>query len=132
MSTVFVGVLVDRSKFVSSSQPLTGPRSPSRLAPYRISFLSKPCSYGSPRLGHEGRREAVGLLDPGFQGLVEKKGIPERLQGTLSNVGVRMVSRFSVIGDAAADVRTFADWTGQERWFKLQAWSTHGRLARPV
>ena len=64
----------------------------------------------------EGRTAALALLDPDFQGLLEKKQISERLQGALSNVGVRSISRFSVIGDAAADVRAFAvDTAGLER-----------------
>ena len=56
----------------------------------------------------EGRAEAIKLLDPDFQGLLERKGLSDRLQGTLSNAGVRSISLFAVIGDTAADVRTFA------------------------
>ena len=56
----------------------------------------------------EGRAEAIRLLDPDFQGLLERKGLSDRLQGTLSNAGVRSISLFSVIGDTAAEVRTFA------------------------
>lgn len=64
----------------------------------------------------EGLKEALGKLDPDFQGLMERKEIPARLQGQLSNLGVKSVSRYSVIGENAGDIRTFAvDHAGQDR-----------------
>ena len=64
----------------------------------------------------EGRREAIQKLDPDFQGLLERKVVPERLQGTISNLGVLSISRFSVIGDTSAEIRTFGvDQCGLER-----------------
>lgn len=64
----------------------------------------------------EGLKEALEKLDADFQGLMERKEIPARLQGQLSNLGVRSISRFSVIGETAGDIRTFAvDHAGQDR-----------------
>eukprot|EP00435_Cladocopium_sp_Y103_P070051 s861_g34.t1 len=56
----------------------------------------------------EGREAAIKLLDPDFQGLLERKCLSDRLQGTLSNAGVRSISLFAVLGEAASDIRTFA------------------------
>ena len=64
----------------------------------------------------EGRAAAIKELDPDFQGLLERKSMSERLQGTLANAGVKGISLFSVIGDTAADVRQFAtDHCGLDR-----------------
>ena len=56
----------------------------------------------------EGVRDAVASLDPDFQGLLERKELEQIVQARLGNVGVRSISRFSVIGEANGDVRTFA------------------------
>ena len=56
----------------------------------------------------EGLAEAIKALDPDFQGLLERKDVPARLQGTLSNAGVKSISRFAVLGESAADLRRFA------------------------
>ena len=56
----------------------------------------------------EGLAEAIKALDPDFQGLLERKDVPARLQGTLSNTGVKSISRFAVLGESAADLRRFA------------------------
>eukprot|EP00435_Cladocopium_sp_Y103_P029829 s306_g7.t1 len=56
----------------------------------------------------EGREAAIKLLDPDFQGLLERKGLSERLQGTLSNAGVKSISLYAVLGEVANDIRTFA------------------------
>lgn len=64
----------------------------------------------------DGRAAAIKELDPDFQGLLERKSMSERLQGTLANAGVKSISLFSVIGDTAADVRQFAtDHCGLDR-----------------
>lgn len=56
----------------------------------------------------EGRREAIAMLDPDFQGLLERKEVSEISQARLGVAGVKSISRFSVIGEANGDVRTFA------------------------
>ena len=56
----------------------------------------------------EGLATAIKALDPDFQGLLERKDVPARLQGTLSNNGVKSISRFAVLGETAADMRRFA------------------------
>ena len=82
------------------------------------SFWSKDCNQDHPRSFKaamaapdlntaEGRAEAVAKLDPDFQGLLERKLVSETLQGTLSNLNVRSVSLFSVIGEETNDVRNF-------------------------
>ncbi|CAL1149061.1 unnamed protein product [Cladocopium goreaui] len=56
----------------------------------------------------EGLRDAVAKLDPDFQGLLERKGVPARTQGVLSNLGVPSISKFAALAEAAGDVRAFA------------------------
>ena len=56
----------------------------------------------------EGLREAVAKLDPDFQGLLERKGVPAKSQGMLSNLGVPSISKFAALAESAGDVRTFA------------------------
>lgn len=64
----------------------------------------------------EGRKEAIALLDPDFQGLLERKEVNELIQAGLGVAGVKSISRFSVIGEANGDVRTFAvDHLGLDR-----------------
>ena len=64
----------------------------------------------------EGRAEAVKLLDPDFQGVVEQKKVSERVQATMAVANVRSISLFSVLGEATTDIRTFAaDQCGLDR-----------------
>ena len=64
----------------------------------------------------EGRATAVKLLDPDFQGLLEQKKVSERVQATMAVANVRSISLFSVLGEATADIRTFAmDQCGLDR-----------------
>jgi hypothetical protein len=70
----------------------------------------------------EGRQEAIAKLDPDFHGLMERKGIAEMLQATLSNAGVKSISIFSVIGEGAGDIRQSITATSIEgvMWWSLQ------------
>jgi hypothetical protein len=43
----------------------------------------------------EGRQEAISKLDPDFHGLMERKGISEVLQATLSNAGVKGIGIYT-------------------------------------
>lgn len=56
----------------------------------------------------ESREEAISKLEPDFHGLMERKGIAELLQATLTDAGVKSTSIFSVIGENVADIRQFA------------------------
>ena len=68
----------------------------------------------------DGVRDAVASLDPDFQGLLERKETMQIVQARLGNVGVKSISRFSVIGETNGDVRTFAvDHLGLDRKQKL-------------
>lgn len=64
----------------------------------------------------EGRAEAVKLLDPDFQGLLERKSVGEHLQATLATLQVRSISLYSVIGETSNDIRNFVvDQCGLDR-----------------
>ena len=64
----------------------------------------------------EGREEAIKMLDPDFQGLLERKSVPAMIQAQLAVNNVKSVSIFSVLGESSADVRTFAaDRLGLDR-----------------
>ena len=117
-------------------EPLTGP-SFRYGCPGRVGVRSLPTAMALPDLDTaEGLEGAVGQLDPDFQGLLEKKQIPERTQGSLSNAGVRTVSRFSVIAlvrlrQMFVHLRSINwDLIEVEMWSELQVWSMFGRPAR--
>eukprot|EP00438_Fugacium_kawagutii_P021416 Skav230574 [mRNA] locus=scaffold971:156334:157617:- [translate_table: standard] len=57
----------------------------------------------------DGRTQAIALLDPDFQGLLERKEVTGMMQATLATLGLRSISKFAVLGDAAADIRTFVE-----------------------
>ena len=64
----------------------------------------------------EGRQEAIKLLDPDFQGLLERKSVPALVQAQLAVNNVKSISIFSVLGESTVDVRTFAvDRLGLDR-----------------
>ena len=73
-------------------------------------FVKSLCAMADPfdLATAEGVRDAVASLDPDFQGLLERKELAQVVQARLGNVGVRSISRFSVIGEANGDVRAFA------------------------
>ena len=62
----------------------------------------------------EGLAAAVAALDPDFHGLLERKEVSQLVQGRLSNANVKSITRFSAVGDARADIRTFCTGTAAD------------------
>ena len=56
----------------------------------------------------EGRKELVKAFDPDFQGLLEKKEVNQMLQARLSLLGVKSISKYAVLVEDGAALRTFA------------------------
>ena len=100
-------------------------KQPGVVFPDRASS-AKVCTWRFPILDTaEGRQETISLLDPDFHGMMERKGITEVLQATLSNAGVKSIGIYSVIRESGRHPpvcsRPFAIWIGEGRWWQLRA-----------